>query len=96
MVQTKKQKTRIKVKKEIVYIAPKKSKTVAAVLAFFLGDLGLHKFYLGKNGQGIVYLLLSLTLFWTVIVPFIITIICWIEALGYISTDDKEFAKQYS
>ncbi len=95
MEHTKKQNKRIKVKKEVVYIAPKKSKTVAAVLAFFLGDLGLHKFYLGKNGQGIIYLLLSLTLFWTVIVPFIITIVCWLEALGYLMTDDKEFAEKY-
>ena len=32
-----------------------KSKNVAAALAFFLGGLGAHKFYLGKTGIGIVY-----------------------------------------
>ena len=30
-----------------------KSKTVAALLCFFLGSLGIHRFYLGKIGTGI-------------------------------------------
>ena len=34
-----------------------KSKTTAYLLWLFLGGLGIHKFYLGKNGMGIVYLL---------------------------------------
>lgn len=34
-----------------------KSKTTAYLLWFFLGGLGIHKFYLGKHGMGIVYLL---------------------------------------
>ena len=33
-----------------------KSKIVAALLAFFLGGLGIHKFYLGKNTAGIIML----------------------------------------
>lgn len=33
-----------------------KSTTVAYVLWFFLGLLGIHKFYLGKVGMGILYL----------------------------------------
>lgn len=32
-----------------------RDKTVAAVLAFFLGGIGIHKFYLGQSGQGILY-----------------------------------------
>ncbi len=35
-----------------------KSKVVAAVLAFFLGTLGIHRFYLGKIGSGIAMLVL--------------------------------------
>lgn len=31
-----------------------KSRTVAAVLAFFLGTLGIHRFYVGKVGTGIL------------------------------------------
>lgn len=33
-----------------------KSKGVAYLLWFFLGILGVHKFYLGKVGMGILYL----------------------------------------
>ena len=40
-------------------ISPK-SKTAAALLAFFLGSLGIHRFYVGKVGTGIVILLLSI------------------------------------
>ncbi|MBD5026854.1 NINE protein, partial [Xanthomonas citri pv. citri] len=35
----------------------KKNKIVAALLAFFFGGLGIHKFYLGRVGQGILYIL---------------------------------------
>ncbi len=34
-----------------------KSKTVAYLLWFFLGGLSIHRFYLGKVGTGILYLL---------------------------------------
>jgi len=34
-----------------------KSKLVAFLLWFFLGGLSMHRFYLGKIGSGILYLL---------------------------------------
>ena len=34
-----------------------KSKIVAAVLCFFLGVLGAHRFYVGKIGTGLIQLL---------------------------------------
>lgn len=41
-----------------------KSIGVAYVLWFFLGFLGIHHFYLGRNGMGIAYLLLTVLLGW--------------------------------
>lgn len=32
-----------------------KSKGIAYLLWFFLGTFGIHKFYLGKTGVGILY-----------------------------------------
>jgi TM2 domain-containing membrane protein YozV len=41
------------------YYSPK-SKIVAGLLGIFLGSLGLHRFYLGYNGIGLLMLLLSI------------------------------------
>ena len=64
-----------------------KSRIVAAVLAFFLGGFGIHKFYLGQIGWGIVYLLFC----WT----FIPSIVAFIEFIIYLCTSDEDFAKKY-
>ncbi|MCI6272490.1 MAG: TM2 domain-containing protein [Erysipelotrichaceae bacterium] len=47
------------------------NKVVYLVLAFFLGGLGVHKFYAGKIGSGILFVIFS----WT----FIPAIIAFIE-----------------
>lgn len=66
---------------------PPKSRIVAGVLALLLGGLGVHKFYLGKAGFGILYLLF----FWTFVPAFI----ALIEGIIYLVQDDKTFgAKQ--
>ncbi len=45
-----------------------RSRTIAAVLAFFLGTLGIHRFYVGKTGTGIL-MIVTLGAFgiWTLI-----------------------------
>lgn len=40
---------------------PEDKKVLAGVLALVVGGLGIHKFYLGKTKQGILFLLF----FWT-------------------------------
>ena len=65
-----------------------RSKTIAALFAIFLGWIGVHKFYLGRAGQGILYLLF----FWT----FIPAIVGFIEGLIYLSMSDEAFAARYN
>jgi len=43
-----------------VYVVAAKSKIIAALLAFFLGTFGIHNFYLGYTGKGVVQLILGL------------------------------------
>jgi TM2 domain-containing membrane protein YozV len=55
--------------------ASPKSRLVAALLAFFVGSLGVHRFYVGKIGTGIL-MLVTLGAFgiWTLI-DFIIILV---------------------
>lgn len=43
----------------VAYAQPK-SLVAAALLAFFLGGLGIHNFYLGRTGRGVAQLVLTL------------------------------------
>ncbi|NLP17266.1 MAG: NINE protein [Clostridiales bacterium] len=62
---------------------PIKSKVVAGVLGILLGGLGIHKFYLGKVGMGILYLLFC----WT----YIPAIVGFIEGIIYLASNDHNF-----
>lgn len=64
-----------------------KSKGLAIFLAIVLGGLGAHKFYLGKAGWGVMYLLFS----WTGI-PMVVGII---EGLSYLFRSDSSFKQKY-
>lgn len=65
-----------------------KNKNSAAILAFFLGGVGVHKFYLGETGWGIVYALF----FWT----YIPTLAGWVEALVLLSMPKADFDQKYN
>jgi len=45
----------------IQYNGQKKTPSTAVILALLLGGIGVHKFYLGKTGMGILYLLFCWT-----------------------------------
>lgn len=64
-----------------------KSRGVAILLALLLGGVGAHKFYLGRLGWGVVYLLFC----WT----FIPAIIALIEAIIYLVTNEEDFHRKY-
>lgn len=69
-------------------VAPNgKSKLAAALFAFFLGSFGFHKFYLGRIGMGILYLLLC----WT----FIPSVLGVIEGILLLVMSDDEFISKY-
>ncbi len=70
-----------------VTAAPRKSKIAAGLLAILLGDFGVHKFYLGQVGLGIVYLLFC----WTLI-PGIVGVI---EGIIYLTMTDQAFEQRY-
>lgn len=64
----------------VVGTAPKQW-LVAALLAFFLGALGIHNFYLGYTAKGIIQLVLTIT----VIGAFISVIWAFIEFIMIIA-----------
>lgn len=65
---------------------PIKSKLAAGLFAILLGGIGVHKFYLGRIGLGIVY-----ALFWWTWIPSIIGLI---EGILYLSQSDEEFSQK--
>lgn len=65
-----------------------KSFWAAALLTFFLGGIGIHHFYLGRVGLGILYLLF----FWT----FVPVAISLIELIVMLFSGEESFNKKYN
>ena len=65
----------------------------AGILAIVMGSLGVHKFYLGFTGTGLIMLLV------TVLSIFILSpvtgIIGLIEGIIYLAKSDREFYRDY-
>ena len=67
----------------------RKSKKTATILAFpILGGLGVHKFYLGQIGQGIMYLIFSFLL-----IPAIISLF---EFISFLSMSTEKFDTKFN
>lgn len=65
-----------------------KSRTTAAILAFLLGGLGAHHFYLGNVVLGIIYLLFCVT--------FIPALVALVEAIVFLCMSDEAFDAKYN
>ncbi len=65
-----------------------KDRITAALLAFFLGGFGVHKFYLGRRTQGILYALFAITG-----IPFLIA---FIDSVLYMVMDQRDFDAKYN
>jgi TM2 domain-containing membrane protein YozV len=64
-----------------------KNRIAAALFAIFLGGFGVHKFYLGRTGMGILYLVF----FWT----FIPAVIGFFEGIILLTKSDQDFAAEF-
>lgn len=67
----------------------KKDPTTALLLCFFLGGIGVHEFYLGNTGRGI----LMACFFWT-FVPAIIAFVQLFLITGRVKEMNKTAAQQ--
>ena len=65
-----------------------KNKDTAAILAFFLGGIGVHRFYLNQPILGVVYLLLC----WTLVPLFI----AFIDFIVFLSVSQEKFDLKYN
>ncbi len=79
-------------------------KVAAGVLAILLGALGIHKFYLGYNQEGVILLLITLigipiltfvTCGMGVGLYFVVGILPLVEGIIYLSMSDKQFDDTY-
>lgn len=75
----------------------------AAVCAFFLGALGIHKFVLGQNNAGIIMLAcwfgcmsIGMILILPLLGVIVLGVIAFIEAIIYITMNDEQFYRAYA
>lgn len=65
-----------------------KNKTVALLLAFFLGGFGAHKFYLGRTTAGVLYIVFC----WTFVPAFL----ALIDFFTLLFMNDTKFKQEYN
>ena len=73
-----------------------KNKWVAALLAFIVGGLGIHKFYLGKNRAGFIMLFVFLAGIILAAIPtIIVSIVAFVECVIYVVKSEQQFYDDY-
>lgn len=76
-----------------------KSQTTALILCILLGGIGVHQFYLGYTGRGILRIALALTSF--LIVPAIVNLVLYILDIikivnGELKPRDGEYGQKFN
>lgn len=66
--------------------ASDKSKVTAGVLALLLGGIGIHKFYTGAWGWGLVYIVLC----WT----YVPALVALVEGIRYLTLAQADFERK--
>lgn len=74
-----------------------KSRVTAGLLAIFLGGLGIHKFYLGYNTEGLTMLLVAVIggIVTLGILSGAMGLIALIEGIIYLGKSDEDFEITY-
>ena len=72
--------------KEVKNVNTRNNKWITLLLWFFLGGIGGHKFYIGRNDLGIAYLL-SMTIGWLLfaIPPMVVGILLMVDFIAILS-----------
>lgn len=75
----------------------RKDKWIAALIAFFVGPLGIQFFYLGETQKGVICLILTLVLGWVFGIGLLITCI-WslIFIVQILTMSDQAFNAKYN
>ena len=66
---------------------------MAALLAIFLGALGIHYFYLGKNTAGIVFLLIAM--FSCGVLAAITSVLALVQGIIMLTLTQEQFEQKY-
>jgi TM2 domain-containing membrane protein YozV len=71
-------------------------KLAAGLCGILLGGLGIHKFILGYNTEGIIMLVVSIAGWFLCGIPsIVVAIIGIIEGIMYLTKSDQEFVQTY-
>lgn len=77
-------------------VASSRNNVAAGLLAIFLGCLGIHYFYLGKQKAGITFLLIGLLGWILFAIPVIvIAIISLVSGIKMLTMSEAEFQRNY-
>lgn len=67
------------------------NKIALGVISILLGTLGIHWFILGNWMRGLLYLLITILLCWTVLAPVVIQVLALVEGIVLLSMSDEKF-----